>query len=128
MARVTEGEVRAIVDTTLTINIDPFISIATSIVDRVDTCATEKGITLTASELINIEKLLAAHYYCLRDPLYKSRSTLDASGSFDQGSYLDAAKAADPSGCLQDILDKKRPQIKWAGKKDSSRLTYDQRN
>lgn len=78
---------------------------------RVAACAVKKGITLSDAEKEMIERWLAAHYYCQMDPLYTSRSTAGASGSFQrkQGDgfetteYGATAVRLDPSGCLSSL-------------------------
>lgn len=67
MARTTEAEVRAVIETDPDISIDPFISHAGVLTDRMEINATEKGYTLTAAELALVETYLAAHFYALRD-------------------------------------------------------------
>jgi hypothetical protein len=84
------------------------IQTASVVVSRVVTCAAAKGVTLTAEETELIECWLAAHFYAVSDRPYKSRSTLQASGSmdgntdmsFDATLYGQQAKALDYSGCL----------------------------
>jgi hypothetical protein len=92
-------------------DLQQFIDSATVIVDRIVTCASGKGITLTASELELIERWLAAHCYAQVDMLYASKSTAGASASFqgqtglslDSTRYGQMAVNLDYSGCLNAI-------------------------
>jgi hypothetical protein len=89
----------------------PFIATASPIVDRVVAMAATKGWTLTSVEQQNIETYLSAHFYCLSDKTYQSKSTGGASGNFigssglrlDFTEYGQMAMAVDVSGCLQNL-------------------------
>lgn len=70
-------------------DLTPFIATASAIVDRAVTGAANKGwvqggVTLSAVEAELIERWLAAHFYVVMDPLYQSKSTQGASGSFQR--------------------------------------------
>lgn len=109
----------------------PYMSSANVMVTRMNTCATARGYTLTTEELELIERWLSAHFYTKMDPVYTSKSTLSASGSFMRGElepYKDAAMALDPSGCLKGQLDQKIARGFWAGKVPSEQIPYDQRD
>ena len=110
-------------------SLDSYIETATDVVTQVNTCATTKGVTLTSTTLELIERWLSAHYYTIMDPLYKSKSTLKASGSFNDRSYADVAKQLDSSGCLTAILEgNNRAQVVWLGKPPSSQINYADRD
>lgn len=118
-------------------DLSPFMATATVIVDRVATCATAKGFTLSSTELELIERWLTAHFYCVNDPLYTSRSTQGASGSFQTGQVLEGfgateygrqAIAMDYSGCLKNISLKQRASMSWLGKPPSEQIPYRQRD
>jgi hypothetical protein len=115
-------------DTDLT----PYIDVASAVVTRVNTCAVAKGYTLTSSELELIERWYAAWVYTDMDPLYRSKSTGGASGSFDvdpkNKRYLRQAIALDPSGCLAGIVAGHTAGAVWLGKVPSERIPYDQRD
>lgn len=111
---------------------------ASKIVDRMVTCAAEDDVSFDAEELELIERYVAAYRYTLSDPLYTSRSTSKASGSF-QGEqdaagkpinrYLKAALDLDPSGCLRELLmPGPRAGGYWLGKAPSEQTDYDQRD
>jgi hypothetical protein len=63
MARTTEALVGKIVDLDDTIDVDPFIEIATLMVDDVIVPASD----YSATRLEQIERYLAAHFYALKD-------------------------------------------------------------
>ena len=106
----------------------PYMDSANPIVTRTAACATGKGITLSAIELELIERWLAAYFYTIMDPLYTSKNTADAGGSFNPRSYLEAAYAIDYSGCLKAIIERKTAGMMWLGKPPSEQLPYEQRD
>jgi hypothetical protein len=90
-------------------DVTPYIQTASSIVDKVVQCATWKNVTLNSVDQELIERWLSAHYYTKMDPVYTSKSTSGASGSFVRGKeepepYKAAAQNVDISGCLKAIL------------------------
>lgn len=130
--RTTPGAVKEILgqnyDTINCPSLKPFIDSASVIIDRVITCATNRGVTHTAAELRLMEMWIAAYLYTINDPLYKSKSTADASASFADRSYLDPAKMIDSSGCLNTIMSGNRASLDWLGKPLSEQLDYFDRN
>ncbi len=108
MSRTNAIKVRAVVETDCDLDLSIFITTASSIVDSIATCASAKNKTLTSSQLTDIETWLAAHLYSIRDQPYASKSTGQASASFQgkTGMYLDSthwgqtAMLLDTSGCL----------------------------
>ena len=102
----------------------PFIQPATVIVDRVKTCATDRGYTLTKAELTQIEVWLSAHFYLHRDPQYRERHTEKAGGAFETLNYLEMAKSIDPSGCLAAQMERNRAGGFWLGKPKSQQTDY----
>lgn len=128
MPRVTEAEVRDIVDASSDIPMMPHIQAASVVIDRVNTCASARGYTLTAAELTELERWLAAHFYVHRDPQYRSRKTSDASGEFDTLNYLETAKSLDPSGCLAAQMERNRAGGFWLGKPKSQQTSYSDRD
>lgn len=109
-------------------SLTPYIDAAFAFTTRVATCATAKGITLTSVELELIERWLAAHYYTVSDPLYTSKSTADASASFEKRSYLDVAKQLDASGCVAALIERKSVGGAWLGKPPSAQIPVYQRD
>lgn len=115
-------------------NLRSFIATANVIVNRINICATAKGITLTPTELEMLERWLAAHYYQQSDRGYTARSTADASASFqgqlgmgfESTMFGQTALQLDPSGCLA-AIGKRKPTAVWLGKNDRDSLSYDER-
>jgi hypothetical protein len=99
------------------VNLRPFIDSASDVVDQVLLLSKRKSRVISigglkASTLELIERWLAAHFYCISDPLYMSRTTQGASGSFQRAAAKDGfastdygktAMDVDISGCLKNI-------------------------
>jgi len=142
MARTSQGAVQAILlddyDSVNSPSLQPFIDTANVIVSRVATCATAKGKTLSSTELELIERWLAAHGYAMVDQPYQSKTTQQASATFQgrTGMGLEATKygqqalSVDYSGCLKAIAsgNRKTAGLTWGGKAESEQLDYDERN
>lgn len=113
-------------------SLDVYVAMATSFVDRVVTCAANKGIVIDDTLLELIERNMAAHFYTRSDPLYASKSTLSASGSFARGKEVEVYKAnaidLDPSGCVNALLNRKVASMNWLGKTDSEKLDWEEWN
>lgn len=117
-------------------DVQQYIDAATLVVDRVVTCAVNKGLPLTAAELEMVERYLAAHFYAMSDQTYASRSTSGASGSFhgQTGMHLEATKygqnaiTIDPSGCLRAIGKGHTAGLTYVGKVPSERIPYENRD
>ena len=134
--RVTEEDVRAVIDTDSALSIRPFIVAASSLVDKVATADT--GALLSTDDLVEVERWLAAHFYAIRDPQYTSKSTGGASASFQgqTGMGLDAtywgqmAKRLDVTGYLANLDQARRPTLKahWLGKPPSEQIDYVERD
>jgi hypothetical protein len=112
--RTTEIKVQAILARNWngTTNLLPFIEMASATIDQaVSLAASSKGISLSAVQQELMERWLAAHFYCMMDPLYMSKSGGGASGSFqkkvgegfDSTDYGKAACNVDQSGVLTAI-------------------------
>jgi len=137
MARTTSANVTAILVTDKnydgSTSLAAFIDTATALVDEVVTCAAKRGITLSATLLELIERWLAAHFYAHADPLYTSRSTQGASGSFqgqtgmhlESTQYGQTAMVLDTSRCLA-AINKGGSKIGavWLGKPRSEQIDY----
>lgn len=146
MSRTTEAAVKAILldqyDTDGEPSLVAFISTATIMVDDMVTCVASRGLTaFSTAKLERIEAFLAAHLYLHADQSASSKTTGDASATF-QGKtgmgikstqYGQAALSLDTSGCLARI-DKLatgevvRPSITWIGKPKSTQTPYSQRD
>ncbi|KKN70646.1 hypothetical protein LCGC14_0429190 [marine sediment metagenome] len=131
--RVTEEDVRGIVDTDEAISIAPFLNIATALTDHVS--AQDSGGVLNAALLVEIEKWLAAHFYAIKDPQYIEKKTEDASAKFqgqtamalDSTYWGQTAKQLDVSGTLA-ALGKTVPSLVWAGLPPSEQTAYRDRD
>lgn len=106
------------------ISFSPHIRKASLLIDRVETCAIDRKKTLTDEELLELEILVAAHFYALRVPQKQSKGTQSASASYKLGDYLQSAFALDPSGCLRSVIEAKRAGVMWVGKKKSDQIAY----
>lgn len=105
-------------------DLTPYIDSASAVVDRVvATALSNKSITLSAVEQELIERWLAAHFYTVMDPLYMSKSTRGASGSFQRKTgegfectdYGRTACQMDYSGSLRAIGLRQFASGAWAG-------------
>jgi hypothetical protein len=114
----------------------PFIEMASVVVDTLRTRAAAAGLGITRANLELIERNLAAHFYAMSDPGYRSRSTEGASASFDgqTGKMLDytphgqRAMMLDPSGLLRGIVSGRMASMGWLGKTVPEQLSYEDRN
>ncbi len=99
---------------------------ASYVVDDVAALAAEDGVAFGAARAADCETWLACWFYTARDPMYSSRSTLSASGSFLRGKdeYLERAKALDPTGTLESFLRGAVARIAWGGKAPSEQVDY----
>ena len=100
MARVTDAEVKTIIETT--IDTTPFIDAATLLVDQL----VDKG--LSDDLLKQIELYLSAHFVTLQERVLKSEEFGDSKEEYfadigkglDSSNYGQMAKVLDTSGCL----------------------------
>ena len=129
--RVTNEEVRAIIDDDSLISVTPFIDTATALTDRV--AAQDSGGILSVAILKEIEKYLAAFFYSLRDPGFMEKKTGDASAVFDgqtglgldYNRYGQQAKMLDETGFLDTLSSKKHQvAIGWLGLPPSEQTDY----
>lgn len=66
--------------------------------------------------LAEIETLLAAHYYALKDPQYKEKKTGNASAVFMDRDWWGEAQKLDTTGTLANMADDKEDQsLSWGG-------------
>lgn len=99
---------------------------ASYVIDDVVAQAAEDGVTFASARALDCETWLACWFYTARDPMYSSRSTLSASGSFLRGKdeYLERAKALDPTGTLESFLRGNVARLNWGGKTQSEQIDY----
>jgi hypothetical protein len=131
MSRTNAEAVKDILGTNYdTINcpkLTPYIRAANLVTTRANDCASDKGYILSVTELTEIEKWLAAYFYTIYDPIYKSKQTENSSATYFDRSYLDVVKALDPSGCVKAIVEGKRISFDWLGKEPSNQIDIDDR-
>lgn len=123
-ARVTDPEVREIIETDASVSLEPFIATATALTDWLDS-KDEDGV-LNDALLTQIEKYLAAHFYeANRDKQLQSKSTGRASGQYQgqAGMKLEStdpgqtALTLDVTGNLASLQKRRvRGKVLWAGK------------
>lgn len=141
MARTTAAAVQEILgdDYDGSRNLRPFIDTANVMTTRVNTCASDKGITLTTTELELIERWLAAHAYSISDQPYSENYTGKARGVYQgrTGMYLESSKYGqmavnvDYSGCLAGLASEEgsnRVRAVWLGKPPSEQIDYEDRD
>ena len=78
--RAVDSDVSGIIEVDSSISLTPFILISNQIVDQL--AAADSDSLLVAAELTQIEVWLAAHFYAMRDPQFKSKGTGSASATF----------------------------------------------
>lgn len=93
----------------------PYIETASAIVDQLIQQAAEDNQVIPTSTLELIERWLSAYFYTIMDPLYLTKKTGLAMGTFPERSYKDAAIQLDPTALLNDILSKNRATGYWGG-------------
>lgn len=141
--RTTSVKVAAIIEWDTDIPLDPFISAASTLVDRVERSADSLNLLLDdpdtggktrEDKLTEIETFLAAHFYTLRDPRPASEGAGPVSTSYQSAvlarplstsHYGLAAMALDETGILT-AIDAGKPGgrrtvgVFWGGKKRTS--------
>jgi hypothetical protein len=115
-------------------DLTPYINTASIIVDQVNACEIARGYPPMDAERAELmEAWLAAYFYTKSDPVYSSRTTAKASGTFVRDKeipepYKGGALDLDFYGCLSAILNKKRARMTWLGKPPSAQIPYDERS
>lgn len=125
MSRTSAEAVRLILGANYdgTSNLTPFIETAGSYADELAT----RQPTSPAARLELIERWLAAWCYTQMDPLYASKATASASGSFRDQDYKGVALSLDPTGTLAGILSGGMATGAWLGKTASEQRDYCER-
>lgn len=131
--RVTEEDVRGIIDTDLNFSIAPFLDVATALTDHIS--SEDSAGDLNSALLTQIEKWLAAHFYAIKDPQYIEKKTGDASAKFqgqtamglDSTYWGQMAKQLDVSGTLA-TLGKGKVKLEWLGLPPSEQTAYEDRD
>ena len=129
--RVTNEEVRALIDADDSLSVAPFIDTATALTDYVS--AQDTLGMLNAALLKEIEKYLAAHFYEHLDPQYIEKKTGDAEAkfqgefgmSFDGSKWGQTAKDLDVTGTLASLSrPKHKVSLAWLGLPPSQQTDY----
>lgn len=134
MARTTSKLVQGILGRNYQkgVSLTSFIDSASSLIDDVEACANEDETVLSAAKLAILEMWVAAHCYCMMDPIYQSKNT-DGAGATFQGQagmglqstrYGQMALSLDPSGCLAAIGMNQSAGGFWMGKRPSEQTDY----
>ena len=132
--RIQQDDVRSLVNSESTIDVQAFIDIAVALTDKVS--SNDSLSVLTSDLLKQIEANLAAHYYSLRDPAYLAKKTGDANATFygQTGMGLDftpwgqTAKELDITGFLASLGKGQAIGMKWLGKPPSTQTDYRDRD
>jgi len=88
------------------------IAYANSTTNQAVACAARRGFTLSTTDQELIERAIAAYRYTQTDPVYLSKNTGGASGTFVRGEttknpYKEMAIETDVSGCVNALLNRK---------------------
>lgn len=125
MARTTEELVTEIVSVDDSIDIAPFIEVASSIVDKVESA--DSNSALSDEDLELIERWLAAHFYCIRDPRTSAEKAGPVSATYQSKvgtgfavtHYGQQAMALDVTGYLKtmssELARRKVATVTWLG-------------
>lgn len=128
MARTTEQAVADLLgeDYASDRRLTPFVRAGNIKTTDLSVKAAAAGRTIGAATLVEIETWVSAYFYTLSDPVYTSKSTGKASGSFlrKENPYLTGAIALDPSGMLAGILSNQTASATWGGKPPSEQTDY----
>ena len=89
--RVTPEAVREIIDADVGTSMNPFIAVASNLTDKVSD--NDSDSVLTASDLYELERWLAAFFYAQFDPQYSGKETEGEKALFQVG--LDGDKLLD---------------------------------
>jgi len=114
-------------------DLTPYIEMAGLLVDNGTPFALDKGMPWSAAQKEMLERVAAAHYYTMADPIYKSASTAGASAQFagnpERGGerYKDMLIGLDPSGVMHALLDRLTAGVAWLGKNPSDQIAYKDR-
>jgi hypothetical protein len=105
MARATEADVKAIIDTALTEEeVSPFLATANVLVSR---AVRMGGGNYDADELREAECWCAAWLLASRDPRVKSEKAGDGEWSYDIQSYWEKVVLLDPTGQMASMKEAK---------------------
>lgn len=133
--RITEEDVRGIIDSDADLSVAPFINTANALTDYVSD--QDSASSLGSALLKQIELFLSAHFYEHLDPQYASQSTEKASATY-QGQFklgLEGSKwgqtamMLDVSGTLAGLnRGRRRVSLAWLGYPPSSQTAVTDRD
>ncbi len=117
-------------------NLNEVIDIANVLTTEVSTCASTRGVTMSAALLTKIEGFLAAHFYGHGDQFFQQKQTEKARATFqgetgkglESTQYGQAAITMDISGCLAAFDKGSRATMAWGGKAPSDQTLYGDRD
>ena len=119
MPRTTASAVEGIIEVDSSIDLTPFIETASALVDDV-AAASDLG----AVRLELVERWLAAHFYCMRDPRTTAEKAGPVGANFQSAVDLNLATShfgqqamvLDTSGTLRNISrGRRKPSVLWLG-------------
>lgn len=105
----------------------PYLKTANQVVTRVIDCIEQLDDDLTIDEAAMMEAWLAAYFYTITDPIYKSKQTGNSSATYGDRSYLDGALALDPTSCLSSQMKGTYIGFTWLGKTPADQVDVDDR-
>ena len=117
-------------------DLTPFIRSFSKVIDKAIENATANDETIDSDTALEMETWGAAWAYCLSDPMYTSKSTMSASGSFTTKAG-DGLKAnpfgemvllLDDTGWVEAAISGNVASIMWGGKTESEALSWEDRN
>lgn len=123
MSRTSPDDIRSLIDTLPSIDLEFYVRQAHIITNRVAAAATVEEETLTL-----IETLLGAHYYSLRDPRYIRRKVGESDATFVVTDYWKQAALIDPTGTLNAMAAGVPIDIIWLGQPESEKLDWHDQN
>lgn len=140
MARVTKSDVAPVIAIDDDLWNASFITTANVLTNRV--AAKDEDDELSATDLKEIERYLAAHFYALRDPQFIYEAGLGASANYQGGQpgqgllgtwWGANAVALDTSGYLQSVVNSQskgaaRVGAYWLGLPPSEQTAYEDRD
>lgn len=118
--RTTAELVGGIIEVDVNISLDPFLTTASTLVDDVEL----NDSSLTDARLELIERWLAAHFYCMRDPRAVSERAGPVSATYQSkvdlrlnlSHYGQMAIILDTSGYLRSLSSGRiTPSVTWVG-------------
>lgn len=133
--RTTQDRVKAVLlrDYDGETDLQASMETATDLVDRAVAYGADVDVVPTSTQLENLERWLAAHFYAVSDRTYSNRSTEGASGTFDGQTamgldatlYGQTAKLIDPTGYLRTLdadpstpTGRPRVRLSWLGSEE----------